>query len=88
MIVFLIFQICETYQIIGGEYKNRLLALVAHGDTSAIVSFASSKWPPELFSDLTIESLYPLNGDFMLDTSMLYVLNVEKKNNRNQNKTG
>ncbi|XP_031641168.1 type II inositol 1,4,5-trisphosphate 5-phosphatase [Contarinia nasturtii] len=64
-----VISICETYQIIGGEYKNRLLALVAHGDTSAIFAFASSKWPPELFSDLTIECVYPLNEQFMLDTS-------------------
>lgn len=50
-----------------------MLALVAHGDTSAIFAFASSKWPPEAFSDLTIESVYPLNVDFLLDTSKFKV---------------
>lgn len=62
-------QICETYQIIGSEYKNRLLVLVGHGHSFGVFSFAASKWPPELFSDLTIESVYPLNDDFKLDTS-------------------
>lgn len=64
------FQICETYQIVsGGEYKNRILALVAHGDSCGIFSFASSRWPPESFSDLTIECVYPLNEDLKLDAS-------------------
>lgn len=60
----------------GGEYKNRLLALVAHEDSCGIFSFASSRWPPESFSDLTIESVYPLNDDLKLDAS-------KKRNNFN-----
>ncbi|KAG4067686.1 hypothetical protein HA402_005458 [Bradysia odoriphaga] len=61
--------ICESYQIIGSEYKNHLLALVSSGGTQAIFSFAASKWIPESFSDLTIESIYPINDDFRLETS-------------------
>lgn len=66
---FFSFQICETYQIIGSEYKNRLLALVAHENSYGLFSFGATKWPPELFSDLNIENVYPLNDDFKLDTS-------------------
>lgn len=63
------FQICESYQIIGSEYKNRLLALVECNNSYGLFSFAASKWPPELFSDLTIDCVYPLNESFKLDTS-------------------
>lgn len=70
--MFCCFQLCETYQVVGGEYKNRLLALVAQSKTSAIFAFASTKWPPESFSDLTIESVYPMNADFKLDSRTIY----------------
>lgn len=64
-------QICETYQIIGSEYKNRLLALVSSTDaeSTALFSFATSKWPPELFTDLHVDTIYPIDAAFRVDTT-------------------
>lgn len=33
-----------------------------------LFSFATIKWPPESFSDLIIDQIYPINIDFKLDT--------------------
>ena len=72
-------QICESYQIIGSEYKNRLLALVGSTNTFGLFAFAASKWPPEVFSDLTIDSVYPLNDDFLLDTSKFFCYQIQSR---------
>lgn len=61
----------------GSEHQNRLLALVAHESSYGLFSFAVSKNPPELISDLTIENVYPLNASFRIDLSKFLSVNSQ-----------
>ncbi|XP_015590304.1 inositol polyphosphate 5-phosphatase OCRL-1 isoform X2 [Cephus cinctus] len=45
----------------------RLLALVNKGSTHALVILLTSRTPPQVFSDLTIERVLPIDHDFKCD---------------------
>lgn len=45
----------------------RLLALVNKGSTHALVILLTSRNPPQVYSDLTIERVIPIDQDFKCD---------------------
>lgn len=57
----------ETYQIIGNEHTNRLLALVHSTGTHAVFSFNVTRLPPETISDLAIDKIFPITESFELE---------------------
>uniref|UniRef100_A0A1L8DVX8 Putative inositol-145-triphosphate 5-phosphatase synaptojanin inp51/inp52/inp53 family n=1 Tax=Nyssomyia neivai TaxID=330878 RepID=A0A1L8DVX8_9DIPT len=59
--------IFESYQLIGYEQQNRLLALVRCHNSQAVFSFALSTCPPETFVDLTVENIFPIDREFRID---------------------
>lgn len=59
----------ETYQIVGAEHQNRLLAIVQSGNSSALFSFNLSNNPPKIFSDITVNDVFPINGTFFIDSN-------------------
>lgn len=69
---FLILQIFETYQIVGAEHQNRLLAIVRSGNSSALFAFHVSNYPPINLSDLHIGLVLPINETFLIDSSSGY----------------
>ena len=51
--------------LIQGWLKNkRLLALVRQGRTNALVILLTSQSPPQVYSDLTVEKILPIDQDF------------------------
>ena len=57
----------ETMLIQGWLRTSRLLALVNKGSTHALVIFITSRSPPQVYSDLTIEKVLPIDQDFQCD---------------------
>ncbi|XP_063977656.1 inositol polyphosphate 5-phosphatase OCRL [Diachasmimorpha longicaudata] len=51
----------------GRAKAPRLLALVNKGPTYALVVFLTSRSPPQVYSDLSIERVLPINQDFKCD---------------------
>jgi phosphatidylinositol-bisphosphatase len=46
---------------------TRLIALVNKGSTNALVILLISRVPPQVYSDLTIEKILPIDQDFQCD---------------------
>ncbi|XP_014209022.1 inositol polyphosphate 5-phosphatase OCRL-1 [Copidosoma floridanum] len=61
--------VTETMLIQGWMKPMRLLALVNKGATNALVIFITSRTPPLVYSDLTIEKVLPIDQDFQCDIS-------------------
>ncbi|XP_046627214.1 inositol polyphosphate 5-phosphatase OCRL isoform X3 [Neodiprion virginianus] len=57
----------ETPLIQGWLRAARILALVNKGSTHALVILLTSRTPPRVFSDLTIERVLPIDQDFKCD---------------------
>lgn len=54
--------------LIQGHIKaSRLLALVNKGTTNALVILLASRNPPQVYSDLTIERVIPIDQNFKCD---------------------
>jgi phosphatidylinositol-bisphosphatase len=48
----------------GWVRTSRVLALAEHDNNHALFMFMSSRMPPQLFSDLAIERVLPVDADF------------------------
>jgi hypothetical protein len=48
----------------GWVRTSRVLALAEHDNNHALFVFMSSRMPPQLFSDLAIERVLPVDADF------------------------
>jgi phosphatidylinositol-bisphosphatase len=48
----------------GWVRTSRVLALAEHDNNHALFVFMSSRMPPQLFSDLSIERVLPVDADF------------------------
>jgi phosphatidylinositol-bisphosphatase len=48
----------------GWVRTSRVLALAEHDNNHALFVFMSSRMPPQLFSDLAIERVLPIDADF------------------------
>ncbi|XP_043285885.1 inositol polyphosphate 5-phosphatase OCRL isoform X2 [Venturia canescens] len=57
----------EASLIQGRVKAPRLLALVNKGTTNALVILLTSRNPPQVYSDLTIERVIPIDQDFKCD---------------------
>lgn len=55
--------------MVGAEHQNRLLVIVKSGNSSALFSFNVSTNPPVNLSDLHIQSVWPINETFTIDSS-------------------
>ena len=55
----------------GAVKALRLLALVNKATTNALVILLTSRNPPQVYSDLTIERVIPIDEDFKCDIGML-----------------
>lgn len=63
------FQSLNCYQIFQNVHENRLLCLVRNENGSfAVFSFNVKNIPPTVLSDLSIDSVFPINEVFFLDT--------------------
>ncbi|XP_066583845.1 uncharacterized protein Ocrl [Prorops nasuta] len=51
----------------GWVRAQRLIALVNKGSTNALVVLLTSRTPPQVYSDLTIERILPIDQDFKCD---------------------
>lgn len=51
----------------GWVKATRVIALVNKGATYALVVFLMSRTPPQVYSDLTIERVLPIDQDFKCD---------------------
>lgn len=60
-------QIFETYQIVGGEHRNKILAIVKSNNSSALFSFNVANYPPVNLSDLKINSVLAIDETFLID---------------------
>ncbi|KAJ8669739.1 hypothetical protein QAD02_000998 [Eretmocerus hayati] len=57
----------EAMLVQGWLKTTRLLALVNKGSTNALVIILTSRTPPQVYSDLTIEKVLPIDQDFQCD---------------------
>ena len=57
----------EAMLIQGWLKTTRLLALINKGSTNALVILLTSRTPPQVYSDLTIERILPIDQDFQCD---------------------
>lgn len=62
----------EAKLIQGWVKSSRLVALVKKGSTNALVIFITSRSPPQVYSDLTIEKVLPIDQDFQCDIGKKY----------------
>lgn len=63
----IVLSIFEAYQLIGEEHQNRLLALVHRNEAHAVFCFGLSNNPPLSFVDLTVDNIFPIDGNFRID---------------------
>ncbi|KAJ9583804.1 hypothetical protein L9F63_021854, partial [Diploptera punctata] len=54
----------ELTKVRGWVRTSRVLALAEHDNNHALFVFMSSRMPPQLFSDLAIERVLPIDADF------------------------
>ncbi|XP_003425852.1 inositol polyphosphate 5-phosphatase OCRL [Nasonia vitripennis] len=57
----------EAMLIQGWLKTTRLIALVNKGSTNALVILITSRTPPQVYSDLSIERILPIDQDFQCD---------------------
>ncbi|XP_050457217.1 type II inositol 1,4,5-trisphosphate 5-phosphatase isoform X1 [Cataglyphis hispanica] len=54
----------EAFLIQGWIKSSRYIALISKGTTHALTIFLASKTPPQVYSDLTLEGILPIDQDF------------------------
>lgn len=59
----------EASLIQGCVKTVRIIALLGKGTTQALAILISSRTPPQVYSDLTIERLLPIDQDFKCNIS-------------------
>lgn len=62
---------CHEASLMQGWVRaSRILALVEHENEWALFLFISSRMPPEVFTDLAIERIIPVDNDFKCEIGM------------------
>lgn len=64
----------EASLIQGWVKAARIIALLNKGTTYALVILITSRTPPQVYSDLTIERVLPIDQDFKCNISMYFCL--------------
>lgn len=64
----------------GWVKASRLLALVNKGPTHALVILLTSRNPPQVYSDLTIERVLPIDQEFKCDIGKKFFIPQHKIN--------